>query len=495
MNTEKAFHIIEQEMKVYHKSQQDSVNSILRLTSEITKKETQKLNDFLNNECCLYLKEKKRIYKENDIDGSIKFNFFESISDLYYRENFHSDILEVILNPNTTEIGRKYFMQEFVNLLGLTQEQFDFNSDFEVIREKEKRIDLFVKNEKKKQAIIIENKINYAPDMDNQLVRYMKHVHKDLGIDNYTVVYLTLIDDKNKKPPLDSYDKKYEDYTNKLKNDDILKEVYAVDPNKSLAKTFIPNCQKLLLNEINKNPKDKLDSACNTAYVYLEQYKILLNHLGGEAYMSQTDKDTIRDIFSSKEKLETAMDFMDIWGNSDLENCRNSDREFIKTIKDDNKKEQAATAFEDLWERREILLYNTLYDSIKEQINNSEFHSYTDTEDDIVGIRKEFKDLYICFYIQYRQNKCIDWGFGFNKKKNLTVKQFDLKKKELKEILTKVNNIEGFKQEIYHDSYWICKQLDFAEIERNKVILPYLVKEIVEALRILDEEYSEFVDK
>ncbi len=256
MNTKEAFHIIEKEMKVYDNSQ-EAVNSVLKLIIDNTNKEIKKLNDFLNKECCDYSKEKKRIYKEHDIDGSLKFNFFESISDLYYRENFHSDILEVLLNPNTKEIGRKYFMQEFVNFLELTPEQFDCRLDFEVIREKENRIDLCIKN--KSQAIIVENKINYAPDMDNQLVRYMKHVNEVLGIKIYTVVYLTLINDVNKKPPINSYDKCFEKYINQLKFGDILKEVYAIadKDNKSLENDFLLRCQNKVKEEI-ENTKAKI---------------------------------------------------------------------------------------------------------------------------------------------------------------------------------------------------------------------------------------------
>ena len=326
--TQNSFQIICKAMNLYNKHQKDAVDSILKLTSENTKKETKNLNNFLNNECCCYSKEKKKIYNKYDIDGSLKFNFFESISDLYYRENFHSDILEVLLNPNTKEIGRKYFMQEFINFLGLTSEQFDCRLDFEVIREKENRIDLCIKN--KNQAIIVENKINYAPDMANQLVRYMKYVDEDLGIKTYTVVYLTLINDENKKPPIDSYDKCFEKYTNQLKAGNILKEVYAIADKgkKSLENNFLPHCQNKLKEEMENTESEDIKHACNIANIYIEQYRLLLNHLGGIEHMNSTDRKIVEEIYSSEKKFNAAKDFAEFWTSKDR--VKNALKEILK---------------------------------------------------------------------------------------------------------------------------------------------------------------------
>ena len=59
--------------------------------------------------------------------------------------------------------------------------------------------------------------------MENQLVRYMKYVSQKLGIKTYTVVYLTLTDDKNKKPPLiSSYDAGFEEYAEMLDKDKVI---------------------------------------------------------------------------------------------------------------------------------------------------------------------------------------------------------------------------------------------------------------------------------
>lgn len=292
------------------KTKHGEIQDLLDYVKTETKKSVSEIRTFLNDKCIKYSEDKKEIYKEHDIDNTRKFNFFESISDLYYRENFHSDILEIILNPETKEIGRKYFVEEFVKFVGLTKKEFDCNSDFEVIREKGK-IDLLIKNDT--QAIIVENKINYAPDMDNQLVRYMKYVDETFGIHNYTVVYLTLIDDPNKKPPLDEYDKKFKEYIDQLKSGKILKEVYAIADNrkKSIERNFLPACIRRLEDESGNVESKYIKDSCNTARVYIEQYRILLNHLGGIEYMNSSDKEVLAEIFSSKEKYDAAYDLMD----------------------------------------------------------------------------------------------------------------------------------------------------------------------------------------
>lgn len=309
-------------------------------------------NNFLNiqNESFKLIKpelDKWQNYKRRYIDKTDQFNFFESISDKWYRENFHSDILYTILNPNTEEIGRKYFVEEFVKFLGI-EDRFDCNSDFEVLkekstgpiswtdnsgkkREKEGSIDLLIKN--KTQAIIIENKINYAPDMENQLVRYMKYVDETLEIKTYTVVYLTLIND-TKKPPLDNYDNDFEKYTEKLKdkNSGILKEVYSVDDKKSIEKDFLSNCCKRIEEERLSN--NQVKSSCNIASVYINQYKTLLEHLGGKANMLVPEKELIRKIYANKDSIENAESFIEIWEKKDEIIQKLFNEKFSETHKD-----------------------------------------------------------------------------------------------------------------------------------------------------------------
>ena len=322
---------------------------LLQYVQTLSDKNLDNLKSFLNDECKEYSKEKSRIFAEHDIDNTLRFNFFESISDKWYMENFHSDILYTILNPETVEIGRKYFVQELVKFLGI-EDRFDCARAFEVInedptgkitwtgddgqsKEKKGRIDLLIKNNK--QAIIIENKINYATDMDNQLVRYMKYVDEELGIKTYTVVYLTLIDDKEKKPPLE-FDKGFKKYKEMLndKKTGILKELYAVDGEKSLANNLLPKLCERLQEEQEQSQSQNVKESCDIARVYINQYKILLEHLGGKAYMNSVNKKLIEDIYSSQDKWDAANDFVKFWENKNEPLREVMEEKFRKTFPD-----------------------------------------------------------------------------------------------------------------------------------------------------------------
>lgn len=323
---------------------------LLQYVQTLSDKNLDSLKSFLNGSCKSYSKDKKDLYERHKIGSTVRFGFFETVAEslikcngrqisdelkknFLEKENLHSDILYTILNPDTAEIGREYFLKEFVKFLDI-ENRFDCTKDSVVVikeqptdkivwtdndgqqREKEGFIDLLIKNDK--QAIIIENKINYAPDMDNQLVRYMKYVDEELGIKTYTVVYLTLIND-GKEPPLDGYSadfKKYADILNDKKTG-ILKEVYAVDGEKSLANNLLPTLCELLQKEQEQSKSQNEKESCEIARVYINQYKILLEHLGGKAYMKSKDKELIEEIYSSQDKFEAANDFAEFWNNKD----------------------------------------------------------------------------------------------------------------------------------------------------------------------------------
>lgn len=265
-----------------------------------------------------YSENKKNLYLEHDIENKDKFTFFELISDLYYREKFHSDILFSILNKNTPDIGRDYFLKLFLDYLGIPIEVFNPEKEYTIKLEqptgkiqkneedlgKKGFIDVFIYNDS--QALIIENKINYAPDMENQLVRYMKYVEEELEIKKYAVIYLTLTDDKNKKPPISSYSKEFNYYSEKLRNvnEKVLYECYAVGEN-SFSNTFLKNC----LNRL------RMENNSQIASVFLEQYKILLDHEGGYSYMENLERETLESIIFDEKKEKLAEDFFDLWTN------------------------------------------------------------------------------------------------------------------------------------------------------------------------------------
>ena len=177
-------------------------------------------------------------------------------------------------------------------------------------------IDILIKDEEK--ALIIENKINFASDQENQLVRYIQFVEEDLGIEDYFVVYLTLI--PGKEPPISKYSEEFEKYKNRLLTTDTLKILCAVesdDKKNSLVNYFLPKCEEIINNKIKHNKIKQVEYKDNLLLtkIYINQYKILLNKLGGYAAMESTDKALAKKIFEKKDLIEASNDFIEFWEN------------------------------------------------------------------------------------------------------------------------------------------------------------------------------------
>lgn len=131
-------------------------------------------------------------YEENleKRNADIGFNLFELISDHYYRETFHSDILNALLDPEQKHGEKDKFLKLFLHYLN-SQHEAKINlthySDAKVVKE-EGRIDILIKG--CKHAIIIENKINGAVDQKKQLPRYLMKIRDSYSCD--AIVYLRL---------------------------------------------------------------------------------------------------------------------------------------------------------------------------------------------------------------------------------------------------------------------------------------------------------------
>lgn len=305
------------------------LEKLLMEAEKIKKASLININNLLGLISKTYSQEKENVIKKYDLNLTDKFNIFETISDLYKREKFHSDILYTILNPSTPEIGNVAsltFVSKFIEMLDLDYKfiidntikisKEEDNSVWDGHEEKKGYIDLLIINNHN-QAIIIENKLNYAPDQPNQIVRYMKYIQeqkfeKSSNVD-MTVVYLTLV--PGKIPDIDNYHSSFEDYTKliidaKNGNDGkVLKYRSAVDSNKkkgSLIK-FLDEC---LLYLDSKNPAN---SEVMLTKVYLEQYKILLGHLGGNEAMLEYQKELLKNIYSSEKNYKAAKDLVEVF--------------------------------------------------------------------------------------------------------------------------------------------------------------------------------------
>jgi hypothetical protein len=122
------------------------------------------------------------------------FNAFALVSDIYYRENFHSDIMVAILDPRGAHGHGDRFLRLFLEFLR-DRHHLDINPDdyrnAQVVRESA-RIDVLIWDKTSGKAIIVENKINGAGDMDRQVARYLEEVEDVRHMTCDAIIYLTL---------------------------------------------------------------------------------------------------------------------------------------------------------------------------------------------------------------------------------------------------------------------------------------------------------------
>jgi len=240
---------------------------------------------------------------KNDYSYNKNFSFFLTVSDQYKKENFHSDLLKVILNPKTIQIGSPNHLQNFLEIIGLGKKAFGNElsiKKYVQVEREEHRVDLLIKynNPKSKKAIIIENKINNAEDQENQLARY----YKKLTEEGYTVVSIPYITKFGGKiPDYNSWDKEYKKYSNTIFNDEkpLFFDLPVDGQNKGKdLKVFLDKCiQQYKMNK-------QLTENENLALLFLEQYKLLLEKIVEDHKMTPEDVKNIKKIFDDEKKFQ-----------------------------------------------------------------------------------------------------------------------------------------------------------------------------------------------
>ena len=245
-----------------------------------------------------YKESKDEIKKDFKLDLNNNFNFFEAISDTYKKENLHSDLMKQILDPTTKEIGNISYLKSFLKIIGVND--FDDLRNVKIERECN-RIDILISNNK--NAIIIENKINNAPDQDKQLERYYNIVSQDKKT-VIKIVYITLSSEDNCEPS------NLKGYGDSEIIEKLLIHLPAVskDTKKKSLINWLDEC-------IKKTPEN------NIGKIFLEQYKQLLAYLGGNVLMLENKENCIKKIFENKENCELVKDLIDIWKNKAVHLC------------------------------------------------------------------------------------------------------------------------------------------------------------------------------
>ena len=197
----------------------------------------------------------QRIERERQNNG---FNLFTISSYNSYLENFHSDVIALLLSPKEIHLQKEKFFKLFLSFLiekyGAIIDENNYQN-YKVLREKG-RIDIWIKDEISRKCIIIENKINDAVDMPNQIERYYDYaLEKGYLVDS--IVYLTLNGKKNApKVGREEIDSRVIDVT-----------AFSQDE-KNLCYGWLSNCYK--------EAKMKKDDDSST---FIYQYMKLIKHL------------------------------------------------------------------------------------------------------------------------------------------------------------------------------------------------------------------------
>ena len=158
--------------------------------------------------------EKENIERYKDIlkkqDKKLDFNIFDIITDKWKKENFHSEILKFILE------NYEVFFNNFLELINIKDKKEYLNAE---ITNEKARIDILIKSEKK--AIIVENKINWAPDQIEQLARYYEKIKNGHNGEQERevekIVYIAPSKDKNPdEQTFGEYEKEIKDRLEKI---------------------------------------------------------------------------------------------------------------------------------------------------------------------------------------------------------------------------------------------------------------------------------------
>lgn len=342
---------------------------------------------------------------EKQNSHEIGFNAFTLASDIYYRENYHSDILKEILDPQGCHREGNVFLFQFIDCINdnlIDSEKRIHKSDYvtaEVIRELH-RIDILIKSASSRHCIIIENKLHNAGDMQRQIPRYYKAMLED-GYIVDRIIYIPL--DRDKRP-------NEEDWTQEEKKEleNKISIILACDDRKlDLVYSWLMKCQK----------KAKY---VNTASV-LQQYIELLENLADSLSMNKIMEEFYRTICNDEENRKTVKSICEMYQSLMLYRAQRLKAHF---------ESEGYYPFTSVW------IWNN-YDCILENFNFEEHHIVLDMFCDEDGYslklwsRNDRCDLEALFpnfellkndFKREDDNSWFKRGYGFNQEKEVIAK-------------------------------------------------------------------------
>ena len=267
--------------KIFNPNPKDLIKVIDNLYSSMNNYNIEVINLISNLE-------KENIKRYEDIlkkqDKKLDFNIFDIITDKWKRENLHSEILKFLLE------NYEVFFNNFLELINIKDKKEYSNAE---ITNEEARIDILIKSEKK--AIIVENKINWAHDQNEQLARYYEKVKNwhngEQGREVKKIVYIT--PSKDKEPDEQTFGK---DEKIKKEIKDRLEKIISFDGSENDLVSCLEKSRDKLKENLEKT-KNNLDSEDFNKLFFINHYIEILKRTGAG------DMSTIKSKFT-KEIIE-----------------------------------------------------------------------------------------------------------------------------------------------------------------------------------------------
>ena len=258
--------------KIFSPNPKDLIKVIDNLYSSMNNYNIEVIN-FISN------LEKENIKRYKDIlekqGDKLNFNIFDIITDKWKKENFHSEILKFLLE------NYEEFFNNFSELIKIKDKKEYSNAE---ITNEEARIDILIKSENK--AIIVENKINWAPDQIEQFARYYKKVKEEKEVEK--IVYIAPSKDKN--PDAQTFG----EYEKEIK--DRLEKIISFDGSENDLVSCLEKSRDKLKENLEKT-KNNFDSENFHKLFFINHYIEILKRTG------EGDMSTIKSNFS-KEIIE-----------------------------------------------------------------------------------------------------------------------------------------------------------------------------------------------
>ncbi|TXJ44325.1 hypothetical protein EPJ70_08840 [Brachyspira aalborgi] len=247
--------------KIFSPNPKDLIKIIDNLYSSMNNYNKEVINLISNLEKENIKRYEEILEKQGD---RLNFNIFDIITDKWKRENFHSEILKFLLE------NYEEFFDNFLESIGVKDKKEYSNSE---ITNEEARIDILIKSEKK--AIIVENKINWAPDQNEQLARYYEKIKNGHNGEQERevekIVYIAPSKDKN--PDAQTFG----EYEKEIK--DRLEKIISFDGSENDLVSCLEKSRDKLKENLEKT-KNNLDSEDFNKLFFINHYIEILKRTG-----------------------------------------------------------------------------------------------------------------------------------------------------------------------------------------------------------------------